>query len=117
MLISDFILQPSSRSLVIKTQQQCWVLSYEYLRVYSPAQQASKQKLIGHKKEVKLINIEVVGKHGYRFCFDDSHSFIINDNVLIELAQNYQDNWQTYLAFLEKNNISREAKIDIVNLS
>lgn len=117
MLISDFILQPASLSLVIKTEQESWVLNYEYLRVYSPMQQASKQKLIGHKKAVRLIAIEVVGKHGYRFCFDDSHSFITNDKVLIELAQNYQDNWQHYLALLEKNNVSREAKIDIVNLS
>lgn len=117
MLISDFILQPASLSLVIKTQQQRWILDYEYLRVYSPMQQTNKQKLIGHKKAVRLIAIEVVGKHGYRFCFDDKHSFIANDNVLIELAKNYQDNWQTYLAFLEKNNVSREAKIDVVNLS
>lgn len=117
MLISDFILQPAPLSLVIKTQQQRWVLSYEYLRVFSPMQQANKQKLIGHKKQVCLINIEVVGKYGYRFIFDDGHHFIINDDSLIELAKNAPNNWQTYLALLEENNLSREAKIDIVNLS
>lgn len=116
-MIESFTLQVNTSTLKITTQQQSWVVSYEYLRVYSPVQQHSKQPIIGHKKNVKLIAIEAVGKYGYRFNFDDKHSFIASDKILVALAENKEQNWQIYLKALTNQGLTREAQIEIINLS
>ena len=115
--ITRFILQTKAASLTIecadKTPAQ---LSYEYLRVFSPAQIASKQ-MIGNKKLVVLNHIENVGKHGFRLNFNDDHSCIFTAAYFDELLENHEENWQKYEALLATNKMTREAKIDILNLS
>ena len=92
-------------------------LSVEYLRVYAPTD--DKGKAIGeipkvyHKKQVQLLKIESVGKHGYRFIFDDGHSNIYNEDYLLTLAAEYQQRWQRYLSSTSAVSNSREAMIEI----
>lgn len=99
-----------------------WTFSFEFLRVIPfPVQpnQAGKeqaQKVPAHKKAVKLISIESVGKHGHRFVFDDEHHTIYSLDQLSLLHQQADILWQQYLDALSASGHSREAMIDIVQL-
>ena len=115
--ITQFTLQSEQHSLMVETAEQQWQFSYEYLRVYSPAQQAMKQALVGHKKTVKLLAIESLGSHGFRLIFDDHHNSIFTPKDFQSLAVNFDSNWQKYTKMLGQHHLTREAKIDITNLS
>ncbi|MCW8865294.1 MAG: gamma-butyrobetaine hydroxylase-like domain-containing protein [Colwellia sp.] len=93
-------------------------LTFEYLRVYSPAISAKKESstLVTHKKSVKLSDIESVGKHGFRFLFNDQHSAIYSCEYLIKLCQEQEQRWQDYLDQLKTSGHTREALIDITQL-
>ncbi len=91
--------------------------SFEFLRVFSPTPANNKQTpLVCHKKQVKLITIEPVGKHGYRFIFDDEHSEIYDSEYLLRIAEQQTQLWQQYLAAIKQSGHSREAMIDITQL-
>ena len=121
--ISRFILNKTASALSISFEKDkqssptTIELSIEYLRVYAPTD--DKGKAIGeipkvyHKKQVQLLNIESVGKHGYRFIFDDGHSNIYNEDYLLTLATEYQQRWQRYLSSTSTVSNSREAMIEI----
>ncbi|MCJ8321576.1 MAG: gamma-butyrobetaine hydroxylase-like domain-containing protein [Colwellia sp.] len=93
-------------------------LSYEFIRVLSPQISGGKQgkTLISHKKQVQLLAIESVGKHGYRFIFDDQHSAIYSESYLDGLCQRNNELWQQYLNELKASGHSREAMITITEL-
>lgn len=116
--ISRFVLQKNNTALTIDTDEPTtqWQFNCEYLRVFTPAQIASKE-IIGNKKGVALNSIENVGKHGFRLNFNDDHSCIFDIETFIDLAQYYDRNWQKYLELLSENKLTREARIDILNLS
>tara|TARA_R110000751_G_scaffold15531_2_gene50261 strand:+ start:725 stop:1111 length:387 start_codon:yes stop_codon:yes gene_type:complete len=92
-------------------------LNIEYLRVFAPTDDKGKATgettKVYHKKQVQLLEIESVGKHGYRFIFDDGHSNIYHDDYLLLLAAEYQQRWQRYLASTSTVSNSREAMIEI----
>lgn len=96
-----------------------YLLTYEYLRVFSPTEikkTQSKNSLstipqVFHKKNVNVIGIEPLGKHGYRFLFDDAYSDIFCDADLISLSTNHQSLWAEYEASLNSVN-SREESIN-----
>ncbi len=116
--ITRFILQKNNTALTIETEQPTtqWQFNCEYLRAFSPAQVASQQ-VISHKKGVRLNTIENVGKHGFRLNFNDDHSCIFTHDTFVQLAEHHDSNWQKYLSLLAENKLSREEKIDILNLS
>jgi len=93
-------------------------LSYEFIRVLSPQGTDGKQgkTLVSHKKQVQLLAIESVGKHGYRFIFDDQHSAIYTESYLDGLCQRNNELWQQYLNELKASGHSREAMITITEL-
>ncbi len=91
-------------------------LSFEYLRVLSPATTNKQQAVVSHKKTVGLSEIENVGKHGYRFIFDDQHSAIYSPDYLELLIKEHDQRWQQYLNELKVSGHSREAMINITQL-
>ena len=95
-------------------------LSFEYLRVFAPTddkgQPISSPPKVFHKKQVQLLKIESVAKHGYRFIFDDNHSNIYSDDYLKLLATEYPHRWQHYIEHTGKAINSREATIEIKEL-
>jgi len=95
-------------------------LSFEYLRVFSPTkdkgQPIGSMPKVYHKKQVQLVKIESVGKHGYRFIFDDNHSDIYSLDYLQVLAAEQQQRWQDYLQSANTAINSREATIEIKEL-
>ena len=116
--ITRFILQKNNTALTIETNEPTiqWQFNCEYLRVFTPAQVASQQ-VISHKKGVALNTIENVGKHGFRLNFSDDHSCIFTTDTFIQLAEHHDTNWQNYLSLLTEHKLSREERIDILNLS
>ncbi|MCJ8295350.1 MAG: gamma-butyrobetaine hydroxylase-like domain-containing protein [Colwellia sp.] len=125
MNITHFVIDNNQHSLTINFSASKVIanteLSFEYLRISSPANLAKKLKpgqiaITSHKKAVLLVNIESVAKHGYRLIFDDDHSAIYSEEYLQRLSVEYKERWQQYLAELKSSGHSREAMIDIKQL-
>lgn len=89
-------------------------LSCEYLRVFSPSAEVrghtkDTRKLISHKKNVGIVNIEPVGSYAVKFIFDDGHSTgLYTWETLHDLCANHDLNWYDYLARLEAARATRE---------
>lgn len=118
MKIEGFTLnQPEKHLTIAFSRKKTFQLSFEYLRVFSPQTIESKTAAVeAHKKQVRLLVIEAVGKHGYRFIFDDNHSAIYSFSYLEALALEQKQRWQQYLAQLKASGHSREAMINIKQL-
>jgi len=120
--ITHFVLDPAAGSLAVTiNDKETFNYGYEYLRVLSPNRAKGKPGAVvppvSHKKQVKLLTVEAVGKHGYRLCFDDQHQAIYSPELLIELAKNHDVLWQAYLDELKSTGHSREAMIDITQVN
>lgn len=119
--ITQFILSTSSDRLSIKFQDdQKFNLSFEYIRVFSPQKPAAKpgaSTVVSHKKQVKLLKIESVGKHGYRLIFDDQHQAIYSQELLLQLCLQQESNWQQYLDEIQAGGHSREAMINFTEVT
>ncbi len=125
MKIQNFVLDNDQKTLKIEFSTREKVtnrtLSFEYLRISSPESAAKKMKngqvaIISHKKDVALINIESVAKHGYRLIFDDDHNAIYSEDTILTLALEYEERWSNYLSELKASGHSREAMIDFKQL-
>ena len=95
------------------------ILSYEFIRVFSPLDGMNSKRakeVVSHKKQIQLLSIESVGQHGYRFIFDDQHSAIYSEQYLSDLNQKQQMLWQQYLIDLKASGHGREATINITQL-
>lgn len=88
-----------------------FVLPCEYLRVFSPSADAKTARargdLIIGKQSVNIERIEPYGTYAVRLYFSDGHDTgIYSWESLYQLGQDYQKNWQQYLADLEQRNLS-----------
>ena len=96
-------------------------LPCEYLRVFSPSAELRghglpEPMLLGGKREVNITRIEPVGRYAVRLVFDDGHdSGLYSWDVLAELVQDHERNWQRYLARLAEVGMSRDR--DVVKLA
>ena len=119
MRINRFIINAKQKSLTINFEQgDTACVDFEYLRVYTPEQSksAKQQTSVTNKKNVQLLTIEHVGKHGFRLIFDDQHTAIYSNEYLAVLIKEYKPRWQHYLAELKASGHSREAIINITQL-
>ena len=125
MKITSFIIDNKPSNLLIEFSVSENIatthLSFEYLRISTPASPAKKMKngqavIISHKKQVVLSSIEGVAKHGYRLIFDDGHTAIYSEDYIQTLTLEYEVRWQGYLNALQASGHSREAMIDIKQL-
>jgi len=125
MKVTRFIIDNTIHSLTIEFSANENIantqLSFEYLRISSDANSAKKNKagqvqVTSHKKNVLLVNIESVAKHGYRLIFNDGHSAIFSEEFIQTLALEYETRWQDYLSELKDSGHSREAMIDFKQL-
>jgi len=119
MSIQRFIINKTDKNLSLIIAQteaasETFVLPFEYLRISSPVSSTGKkQAVVSHKKQVQLLAIESVAKHGYRFLFDDQHSAIYSTDFLQKLIIEQEVRWQDYLSELKDSGHSREAMITI----
>lgn len=81
-------------------------LPCEYLRVFSPSAEVrghgvGQEKLQLDKELVGIEQLEPAGNYAIKIHFDDGHSTgIYTWTYLYELGQDYEENWQVYLARL-----------------
>ena len=89
-------------------------LPCEYLRVFSTAAEVKSGKtLVTGKETVNIDRIEPQGQYAIRLVFDDGHDTgIFSWETLYKLGQEKEQNWQEYLAKLEKLGYQRQADAD-----
>jgi len=128
--ITKFVLNSKQKSLTFimkevedknpeNKKNQSFVLNYEYLRIFSPSECAKVKSnknptpipAVFHKKNISVVTLEPLGKHGYRIGFNDGFSDIYTDSELLELLKNFNVNWELYLAQLSSTN-NREESIN-----
>lgn len=92
-------------------------LPCEYLRVFSPSAEVrghggGEPKLVPGKRNVGITRIEPVGAYAVRLIFDDGHdSGLYSWQVLRELGERYETNWQRYLARMAEHGMSRDSEV------
>ncbi len=89
-------------------------LSSEYLRVHSPSAEVrghgkGQEVLQIGKRQVKLVNVEIVGNYAIKLIFDDGHETgIYSWSYLHELCTKQDHLWNAYLSKLKANRASRD---------
>ncbi|MDP5459539.1 DUF971 domain-containing protein [Alishewanella sp. SMS8] len=95
-------------------------LSAEFLRVHSPSAEVrghGQPKMVSHKRDVAIKQIQTVGHYAVKLVFDDGHATgFYSFAYLCQLAENETTLWQDYLAKLKQANASREPLISIKTL-
>ncbi len=90
-------LHKKSRALEIEFDtNERFMLSCEYLRVFSPsAEMKGHEKAITGKENVNILSIEPVGNYAVKFIFSDGHrTGIYSWATLYALGVNQQKNWK-----------------------
>lgn len=112
---TEIILHRSSRVLeVVFDDGFSKRLPCEYLRVFSPSAEVrghgpGQEVLVVDKEDVNIERIEPVGNYAVQLVFDDGHSSgLYSWDKLYELAAQYEENWQSYLARLEEAGVERK---------
>ena len=89
-------------------------LPAELLRVESPSAEVqghspSQKQIIAGRRHVGIMEIEPVGNYAIRIRFDDLHDTgIFSWETLYEYGERQDEMWQTYLAALEAQGLSRD---------
>lgn len=107
----------SAKLLVVTFPDATFELPFEYLRVFSPSaevrghgrtEDGMPKVLVLDKENVGVSAVEPVGNYAIRLIFDDGHdSGIYSWTTLRELGENYEKNWNAYVARLEKAGMPR----------
>jgi len=111
---TKLIVRKDKKSLEISFEDNLsYELTAEMLRVLSPSAEVQghspdQRKIIGGKRNVKIIKMEPIGNYAVRITFDDMHDTgIFSWAYLQELGENKTKVWETYLAKLESIGATR----------
>ena len=112
---TNIVHHQKSRSLEITfSNEDQFLLSCEYLRVYSPSAEVrghgpGQEVLQIGKKEVNIRHIEAVGHYALKLTFTDGHDTgIYSWDYLWSLGKEYEVNWSEYLDRLKKAGATRD---------
>lgn len=112
---TNIVHHQKSRSLEITfNNEDQFLLSCEYLRVYSPSAEVrghgpGQEVLQIGKKEVNIRHIEAVGHYALKLTFTDGHDTgIYSWDYLWSLGKEYEVNWSEYLDRLKKAGATRD---------
>lgn len=107
--------QQSSMLEITFSDDACFQLPYEFLRVYSPSADVSghgpgQEVLQIGKKNVGISGVVPAGSYALQINFDDGHhTGLYTWEYLYKLGQNQAALWQDYLTRLEAAGGSRES--------
>lgn len=110
------LLQQSRLLEVTFSDDVCYQLPYEFLRVYSPSADVSghgpgQEVLQVGKKEVGVSAVIPVGSYAVQVNFDDGHDTgLYTWEYLYKLGKNQAALWQDYLNRLAVAGASRESR-------
>ena len=112
---TNIVHHQKSRSLEITfNNEDQFLLSCEYLRVYSPSAEVrghgpGQEVLQIGKKEVNIRHIEAVGHYALKLTFTDGHDTgIYSWDYLWSLGKEYEVNRSEYLDRLKKAGATRD---------
>ncbi len=117
---SKIQLHKKSKRLELAFGSNTYQLSAEYLRTHSPSAEVrghgvGQEVLVHGKVNVGIENLIATGNYGLQIVFDDQHdSGIFSWNYLLELGENYEKNWQTYLDRLNEQQKSRDPDTSVI---
>jgi DUF971 family protein len=89
-------------------------LPAELLRVESPSAEVqghspSEKRTVAGRRHVGILGVEPVGHYAIRIKFDDLHDTgIFSWEYLYRMGENRDELWQSYVAALEAQGLSRE---------
>lgn len=115
-------LHKKSKVLEVVFDQQQFLLSAEYLRVFSPSAEVKGhgpgQEVLQHGKQyVGITHIESAGNYAIKILFDDGHdSGIFSWEYLYQLGTNFDHNWDDYLRRLSAAGQTRDPNTSIVKM-
>ena len=98
---------------LLYSNQESFLLSFEYLRINSPSAEVrghnpKEEKLQYGKKNVGISKINRVGNYAIQIVFDDNHdSGIYSWEYLYELGSEYSEKWNSYLQRLNEAGYER----------
>jgi len=114
-------LKKRSRLLAIEfSNGELAELDFEYLRVFSPSAEVrghgiGQEVLQYGKKEVAIEGLEAIGHYALKISFDDGHdSGLYTWQYLLDLHQQFEQNWQGYLKRLADAGLAREANTQVL---
>ena len=114
-------LKKRSRVLAIEfSNGELAELDFEYLRVFSPSAEVrghgiGQEVLQYGKKEVAIEGLEAIGHYALKISFDDGHdSGLYTWQYLLDLHQQFEQNWQGYLKRLADAGLAREANTQVL---
>jgi DUF971 family protein len=93
---------------------QSFDVAAEYLRVRSPSAEVqghspTERRIVAGKRDVEILELQLVGNYAVRLVFDDMHSTgIFSWEYLFELGSKREDYWRDYLGELAAKKLSRE---------
>ena len=104
-LPTQLILHKKSRTLeVLFSTGEQFILSCEYLRVFSPSAEVrghgvGNQVWVMGKENVNILAIEPIGNYAVKLIFSDGHrTGLYSWATLYSLGVNQKENWATYLS-------------------
>jgi DUF971 family protein len=120
---TEIKLHRKSRTLEIGfSDQQRYVLSFEFLRVHSPSAEVrghgpGEETLQTGKRGVTITGLEPTGNYAVKISFDDGHdSGIYSWEYLRHLGENEADLWEIYLTRLHAAGETRDPDTAVVKL-
>ncbi len=115
-------IRKENRQLELRySNQDSFLLSFEYLRINSPSAEVrghnpKEEKLQHGKKNVGISKINRVGNYAIQIVFDDNHdSGIYSWEYLRYLSINKESLWSKYLKRLSEEGLSRDPNEQVLN--
>ena len=115
-------IRKKTRQLELRySNQDSFLLSFEYLRINSPSAEVrghnpKEEKLQHGKKNVGISKINRVGNYAIQIVFDDNHdSGIYSWEYLRYLSINKESLWSKYLKRLSEKGLSRDPNEQVLN--
>ena len=118
----DIKLHKQSKTLELIYDTEQFILSCEYLRVYSPSAEvrghgAGQEVLQTGKINVAINTISPVGNYALQLVFSDGHdSGIYSWDYLYQMCAHQDAWWQDYLERLDNAGAVRDPDIQVVKI-
>ena len=120
--LNQISIRKKNRQLeLLYSNQESFLLSFEYLRINSPSAEVrghnpKEEKLQYGKKNVGISKINRVGNYAIQIVFDDNHnSGIYSWEYLRHLSINKESLWSKYLKRLSEEGLSRDPNEQVLN--
>ena len=120
--LNQISIRKKNRQLeLLYSNQESFLLSFEYLRINSPSAEVrghnpKEAKLQHGKRNVGISKINRVGNYAIQIVFDDNHdSGIYSWEYLRYLSINKESLWSKYLKRLSEEGLSRDPNEQVLN--